>query len=103
MLTPEIIQKLIASKKYRFSQHAEAEREADRITMADFEEAFLSNRIEILEERPDDLRGFSCLALGFTGDNRPIHAVFGKAKEALVVVTVYRPDSNLWIDYRQRR
>ena len=102
-LTPESIKRLIESKHYRFSQHAEVEREADQITIAEFEEAFLRKDVEILETRPNDPRGYNCLALGWTKNNKPIHAVLGQKSDILVVVTVYRPDPELWIDFRERR
>lgn len=102
-LTPDRIRDLIGTKNYRFSQHGEVEREADQITIIEFEEAFLFPNVEIIEINPENARGFSCLALAFTKKRKPIHAVFGKREDVLVVVTIYRPAPNLWIDYRKRR
>jgi hypothetical protein len=46
------IRKLIQSGQYEFSKHAEREREADEITMAEFEEALA--HCETIEEYPND-------------------------------------------------
>lgn len=54
----------VAAGQYRFTQHAEVERHADQITMAEFEAAFSVN-CEVIEDYPTDPRGASCLALGF--------------------------------------
>jgi hypothetical protein len=99
------IRALVIQGKYELSKHAERERELDMITMRELEEA-LSSR-EIVEEYPDDPRGASCLALGFSG-SRPVHAVctVRSDPEELLLITVYdpsrRPDK--WsADYRKRR
>jgi len=39
----------------------------------------------------------------FTKKEKPIHAVLGATGAVLIVITVYRPDEELWIDYRKRR
>ncbi len=41
--------------------------------------------------RKDDLRGASCLVVGFTNQGKPIHIVFGTKNEILVIITVYIP------------
>ena len=102
-LTPALISHLVSSRYYRFSQHAETEREADHVTITEFEEAFSSVSIEVLESRLEDPRGASYLALGFTNHHKPIHAVFGTVEERLIIVTIYRPDPELWLDFRKRR
>lgn len=103
ILTAELVQCLIRTRSYKFSFHAEAEREADLVTVSEFEDAFLSRNVEILEKYPQNPRGYSCLALGFTKEGKPIHAVFGTSGAVLVIITVYRPVEELWIDYKERR
>lgn len=56
------IREQVQIEKYEFSEHAEQERQADRIPIADVEHALLD--AEILEDYPDDPRGSSCLVLG---------------------------------------
>jgi hypothetical protein len=62
----EDIKKLIQERKYRLTSHAEAERDADKITLHEIEEAILSSGSKIIEDYPNDPRGHSCLILGFT-------------------------------------
>jgi hypothetical protein len=47
----------------------------------------------------------SCLIFGRTFGGDPVHSVWAFNDENLwaVVITVYRPDPNRWIDFRQRR
>lgn len=99
------IRALVIQGKYELSKHAERERELDMITMRELEDALSS--CEIVEEYPDDPRGASCLALGFSG-SRPVHAVctVRSDPEELLLITVSdpsrRPDK--WsADYRKRR
>lgn len=47
----------------------------------------------------------SCLIFGETFAGEPIHSVWAyneKSKWA-VLITVYRPDPSLWIDYKMRK
>lgn len=98
------IQDLVRAKKYRLTSHAEEERDADQITKKEIEEAFLSSQLEVIEDYPDDPRGKSCLVLGFTNEGEPIHFVCGLAMEdILIIITIYRPDAEQWIDWRKRR
>ena len=83
--------------------HAEIERDADRITMDEIEVAFGEEKCELVEDYPEDPRGHSFLLLGFSGEGQPIHAVCSFHEDILVIITVYRPDSNLWVDWRVRR
>lgn len=103
----EQIKRLAAQKRYRLSLHAEVERDADQITMEELEEALLSPKAEIIEDYPNDPRGPSCLILGFTKENLPIHIVCGIVEyeeyEMLILITNYRPDPEEWIDWRIRK
>lgn len=98
-----LVQDQIRGKQYRLSAHAEAEREADKIRNLEIVEALLSEGAEIIENYPTDPRGASCLVLGFTTERSPIHIVCGLARELVIVITVYRPDPNEWIDWRKRK
>ena len=100
----ERIKVLISRRQYRLSSHAEFERDVDQITVREIEEALRSTNSEIIEDYPNDPRGPSCLILGFTKRNRAIHAVCGLGDpQILVVITVYRPDSQEWINARIRK
>lgn len=98
------VKKLVKSKQYRLSSHAEKEREADHITKNELEEGLLSDSFEIIEDYPDDKRGPSFLALGFTQEVLPIHYVLTLAvNDILFVITMYRPDPEQWVDYKVRK
>src|SRR5712692_7426688 len=97
------IQQKISARLYRLTAHAEREREADRITIRELEEALRLQRCQVIEDYPEDPRGASCLVLGFTEQDLPIHTVCGiSLPERLIIVTVYRPDPALWLDWRVR-
>lgn len=97
------IRSLVLRGRYRLSLHAENERDADAIEIAELEAALTSQRLELLEDYPTDPRGHSHLLLGFTEANAPIHAVCAIHGDTLVIVTVYRPDPRLWHNHRVRR
>jgi len=87
--TPEFIRSEVENQTYLISIHADDERLADGLTIAELESA-LTN-CEVIEQYPEDPRGESCLAIGFVGD-KPIHFVCGKNRtEHLVFITVYSP------------
>ena len=60
---------------------------------------------EIIKNYPDDKPYPSCLIFWRTFGGDPVHSVWAFNDENLwaVVITVYRPDPNRWIDFRQRR
>jgi len=98
------IQQKISARLYRLTVHAEREREADRITIRELEEALRSQRCQAIEHYPEDPRGASCLVLGFTEQDLPVHTVCGiSLPDMLIIVTVYRPDPALWIGWKVRR
>jgi hypothetical protein len=97
------VKESIAEKTYRLTLNAEIERDADQISMIELEEALLYNHAEIIEDYPDDQRGHSFLILGFTKKEQVVHALCSIHEETLVVITIYRPDPDLWIDWRTRR
>ena len=70
-----------------------------------FEEIFYSvQHGEIIEEYPSDKPYPSCLVLGATFSGDPIHTVWAYNEETTwaVLVTVYRPEPDRWINWRKR-
>ena len=60
-------------------------------------------RGEIIEDYPTDLRGHSCLLLGFGDEALPVHVVCSPKDDYLAVITAYRPDPELWSgDFKRR-
>lgn len=72
----EWIKEQVRSGIYEFSGHADDERQAERIPIADVEDALRNG--EILEDYPNDPRGASCLVLGHGSLGYPIHVVCGR-------------------------
>jgi hypothetical protein len=96
----EEIREKIRREEYEISFHAEKERYAEDITIADLENAIHNG--EILEDYPDDKRGPSCLVLGYSL-RRPIHIVCGYTSiNWMRIITVYIPRPPKWIDERTR-
>lgn len=97
------VRSLVGRGRYRLSIHAERERDADRIQIAELEQALVSARLELIEDYPEDPRGHSQLVLGFTKADQPIHVVCAVHEGTLIIITVYRPDPKLWQDHRIRK
>ena len=53
------IRRLVQLGRYRVTLHAEQERDADLIRMAEIESAFTGHEVAIVEDYPDDPRGHS--------------------------------------------
>ena len=55
---------------------------------------------EIIEDYPDDKPYPSCLIYGETFSGEPVHSVwaFNELTQWAVLITVYRPDLNKWIE-----
>ena len=59
---------------------------------------------EVIEHYPDDVRGQSCLLLGYGEHGRPIHIVCSPKDEYLAIITAYLPYEQDWEDgFRKRR
>lgn len=58
---------------------------------------------EVVEDYPDDIRGHSCLMLGYA-DKRPIHVVCAPKDDYLAIITAYLPSNYEWESgYRKRK
>jgi len=93
----------IRKGRVRISDHADEEAEGDGLT---FEEIYFSvMNGEIIERYPSDKPYPSCLIFGKTFSLDPVHSVWAYNEENkwVVLVTVYRPDPNRWINWRERK
>lgn len=102
----EKIRKCFESNSVFYSQHAKLEmrkEEFGRIVDGEVYEAVLTG--EIIEEYPEDRPYPSVLIYGKTKADRPIHIVCSLDEEEslAIVVTVYEPDPDRWIEFRKRR
>lgn len=59
---------------------------------------------DIIEDYPEDVRGHSCLMLGYGTGGRPIYVVCSPKEEYLAIITVYLPDAHRWeADWKTRK
>ena len=88
--------------EFEFSTHATDQSLLREISVQEIREAVRMG--EIIEDYPDDKYGPSCLILGFTQANRPIHLQCSyPARPIIKVITVYEANPAEWVDYRIRR
>jgi hypothetical protein len=98
------VQVLVARGEFRVSRHGFRELAADDILLDDLVAGLVS--ATIVEDYPASERGSSVLVLQRDRDDRPVHAVWGIAKDTTtpaVLVTAYRPDPALWSEQFTRR
>lgn len=93
----------ILGNRIRITDHADSEAVADGLS---FDEIYFSVlHGEIIQQYPDDKPYPSCLIYGDTFAGDPVHSVwaYNDETEWAVIITVYRPDPDRWINWRQRR
>jgi hypothetical protein len=93
----------IRANRIRITDHVDEEAEADKLT---FDEIYFSVlHGEVIEEYPTEKPYPSCLIYGQTFSGDPVHSVwaYNESNKWAVLITVYRPDPNQWIDWRKRR
>ena len=93
----------IKAKQVRISDHAKDEAKEDSLFLSDI--FFSIHNGEIIEDYPKDKPYPSCLIYGFTEDGRPVHSVwaYNSDKKKAVLITVYKPDSERWIEHKIRK
>ncbi|MEK7728967.1 MAG: DUF4258 domain-containing protein [candidate division KSB1 bacterium] len=97
----EIREKFNADE-FEFSKHATDQSLLREIAVEEIREAIDDS--EVIEDYPNDKYGPSCLILGFTETNRPLHIQCSHPSRPLIkIITVYEPNPAEWIDFRIRR
>jgi hypothetical protein len=93
----------IVRRRLRITDHADEEAAADNLRLDDIYDSVSDG--EIIEDYPTDTPYPSCLILGFTSTEEPVHSVwaYNESGQWAVLITVYRPDPTRWIDWRMRR
>jgi hypothetical protein len=88
-------------KRIRITDHADEEAVADQITLDQILNGIPSG--EIIEQYPSDKPYPSCLV--YSESNGPLHSVWAYNEQSswAVLITVYRPDPQRWINWRSRR
>jgi hypothetical protein len=92
----------IIRRRLRITDHADEEAAADSLQLDDIYDSGIDG--EIIEDYPTDTPCPSCLILGITSAGELIHSVwtYNESERWAVLITVYRPDPNRWIDWRLR-
>ena len=96
---PDISQiRAIAADKYRIvvTAHAEMQMRIRKISIQDIYSAIGNG--ETIKQYPDDKPYPSCLVLGFTSQNKPLHFVCSIGNNTLYLITAYYPDEEQWDD-----
>jgi hypothetical protein len=97
------IQIKIFHGQFEFSRHAVDQSIIRNISVQEVREA-VNNNAKIIEDYPNDKYGPSCLILGFTKQQRPLHIQCSyPSRRALKIVTLYEPDPAKWINFEKRR
>lgn len=102
MFTIRALQEAIWAERVRITDHADEEAQADRLS---FEAIYFSvEHGEIIERYPEGRPYPSCLVFGRTFAGDPVHSVwaYNDRNEWAVLITVYRPDPEQWIDWKKR-
>jgi len=102
MVIDDIINAIVVNR-IRIIEHAYDEAQIDLLS---FEEIIISVlNGKIIENYPKDKPFPSCLIYGDNFHKEPIHSVwaYNEENQWAVLITVYRPDPKLWINWRIRR
>jgi hypothetical protein len=93
----------IRHDRVRITDHADEQAEVDDLALDAVYLSVLHG--EIIEDYPDDRPYPSCLIYGRSSGGDPIHSVwaYNEVNGWAVLVTVYRPDPERWIDWRERK
>jgi hypothetical protein len=94
------------AERYLYSQHAREEMEKEALGEIKDQEVFeavLGGKI--IEDYPEDTPYPNCLIYGKTSKGRPLHIVCGYAKDVdkVIIITIYQPHTDRWIDFERRR
>lgn len=93
----------IQVNRVNITQHARREAKEDNLLL---DEILYSTRTgEIIEDYPTDTPYPSCLIYGEAPEGDPVHSVwaYAAASRIAVLITVYRPDPDRWIDWKIRK
>ncbi len=97
------IREKIKERVYEFSKHAVDQSIIRDISVSELEEAIVGQS-EVTEDYPEDKYGPSCLILGYTKAGRPLHVQCSYPSRPLIkIITLYGPDPDLWVDFRDRK
>lgn len=95
------IQLKITLGQFEFSHHAVDQSITRDISVQEVKDA-INQAPKIIENYPKDKYGPSCLILGYTNKNRPLHIQCSyPSRPILKIITLYEPDPEKWIILRK--
>lgn len=99
----ESIRQKFVEDQFEFSKHAVDQSIVRRILVQEVREAIAVG--QVIEDYPDDKYGPSCLILGFTEAQRPLHIQCSYPSRPIIkIITLYEPESDKWNgDFTTRR
>ncbi len=87
---------------FEFSKHAVDQSIIRHISIQQIGEVIANGKV--IEDYPEDKYGPSCLLLGFTLANKPLHVQCSYPSRTKVkIITLYEPDPDQWIDFITRK
>jgi Domain of unknown function (DUF4258) len=102
MKSVETVRQELDEGKFELSRHAFKRVIERNISELEIQQA--GRDASVIEDYPHDKYSPSCLVLGFTDANRPLHLQVSLADTDLVkIITIYEPEAAQWINYTQRR
>ncbi len=88
--------------RYEYCFHSVDQSILRHITRKEILEAIENG--EIIENYSDDKYGASCLIYGKTNLERPLHIQCSHpTRPKIKIITLYEPDPEEWVDFRERR
>lgn len=97
------IQQKVTLGLFEFSRHAVDQSIIRDISVQEIKDA-IHKKAKIIEDYPKDKYGPSCLILGYTSQNRPLHIQCSyPSRPTLKIITLYEPDPAKWISFEKRR
>ena len=94
----------VAAKRILFLPHAVNQMNSPERMISTEEIRAVVFRGVLVEDYPEDVRGHSCLVLGWGEGDRPLHVVCAPKADYLAVITTYLPSSTQWEpDWKTRR
>ena len=92
----------IRENRVRITDHADEEAFDDSLTYDEIYYSVIQG--EVIEDYSNDKPYPSCLIMGKNFSDEPIHSVWAYNPENLwaVLITVYRPNPERWVDWKVR-
>jgi hypothetical protein len=102
MKTLSDVQTQLSQGRFEFTRRAFKRAVERNISEQEIREA--SEQLAVIEDYPTDKYSPSCLLLGYTKSDRPLHLQVSLAdSDVVVIITLYEPDETEWLDHRMRR